>query len=411
MTRRTVIIGGGQAAISLMAELRLLAPDRHITLISDEPFLPYQRPPLSKGYLGGELTTDRLALRPAEWFASEGIEILLGVRVESIDRKAARLALSNGDRIAYDDLVLCTGARARSLPEVLSRGLKGIYTLRGIADADALKSEMQPDRHVLIIGGGYIGLEFASIAVKSGLKVTLVEAAERILGRVAAAETADYFRGLHRMKGVDLREATHVTELSGNPHVRRAHLSDGDVLDVDFIVAGIGAVAGDDLARDAGLTIDNGIAVDDHCRSSDPRILAAGDCTSFVRGETRLRLESVQNAIEQGEAAAATLAGSTAGRKFSPWFWSDQYDTKLQIAGVSQGYDSVIKRPAKREGAQSIWYLKAEKLIAVDAINDPASYMTGRRLIDAGVSPSSGEIADPTFALIKLMPPATNRSA
>jgi 3-phenylpropionate/trans-cinnamate dioxygenase ferredoxin reductase component len=403
MTLRTVIIGGGQAAISMTAELRQLAPDRAITLIGDEPWLPYQRPPLSKAYLGGEWTVDRLALRPAEWFASEGIETRLGVKVEGIDRKAAKLHLSDGGTLSFDDLVLCTGARARPLPEALSRGLKGIYTLRGIADADALRGEMQEGRHVLIIGGGYIGLEFAAIAVKSGLKVTLVEAAERILGRVAAAETADYFRALHRAKGVDLREATQVAELSGNPHVKRAHLSDGDVLDVDFVVAGIGAVAADDLARDAGLTISNGIAVDDHCRTSDERILAAGDCTSFIRGETRLRLESVQNAIEQGEAAAATLAGSTAGRKFSPWFWSDQYDTKLQIAGVSHGYDRVVRRPAKREGAQSIWYLKAEKLIAVDAINDPASYMTGRRLIDAGVTPAPEEIADPAFALVKLV--------
>jgi 3-phenylpropionate/trans-cinnamate dioxygenase ferredoxin reductase component len=411
MTVRTVIVGGGQAAISLMAELRRLAPDRAITLISDEPWLPYQRPPLSKGYLGGELTTDRLALRPAEWFASEDIETRLGVKVDSIDRKAARLHLADGSTLAYDHLVLTTGARARPLPEAASQGLKGIYTLRGIGDADVLKSEMQPGRHVLIIGGGYIGLEFASIAVKTGLKVTLIEAAERILGRVAAAETAGYFRGLHRMKGVDLREATNVIELSGNPRVRQARLSDGDQLDVDFIVAGIGAVAGDELAREAGLIIDNGIAVDDHCRTSDERILAAGDCTSFVRGETRLRLESVQNAIEQGEAAAATLAGSSAGRKFSPWFWSDQYETKLQIAGVSQGYTHVIRRPAKREGAQSIWYLKAEKLIAVDAINDPASYMTGRRLIDAGVSPAPEEIADPAFALLKLVPQGVNRSS
>jgi 3-phenylpropionate/trans-cinnamate dioxygenase ferredoxin reductase subunit len=241
--------------------------------------------------------------------------------------------------------------------------------------------------------------------------VTLIEAAERILGRVAAAETADYFRALHRAKGVDLREATQLTALSGNPHIKRAHLSDSDVLDVDFVVAGIGAVASDDLARDAGLSVDNGIAVDEHCRSSDERILAAGDCTSFICGGTRLRLESVQNAIEQGEAVAATLAGSSAGRKFSPWFWSDQYDTKLQIAGVSQGYDKVVRRPAKREGAQSIWYLKAERLIAVDAINDPVSYMTGRRLIDAGVTPTPEEIADPAISLVKLVPQAASRSS
>ncbi|MGE0240602.1 MAG: NAD(P)/FAD-dependent oxidoreductase [Parvibaculaceae bacterium] len=411
MTKSTVIIGGGQAATSLLVELRALAPDRAVTLIGDEPWLPYQRPPLSKGYLGGELTADRLALRPAEWFASEGIETRLGVRVEGIDRKAARLHLADGGTLAYDDLVLCTGSRARALPEALSRGLEGIYTLRGIADADALRYEMQPGRHVLVIGGGYIGLEFAAVAVKTGLRVTLVEAGTRILGRVAAAETADYFRGLHCAKGVDLREATQVMELSGKPNVKRARLSDGDVLDVDFVVAGIGAVAADDLARDAGLAIDNGIAVDDHGRSSDDHILAAGDCTSFLKDGTRLRLESVQNAIEQGEAAAATLAGSRAGRKFSPWFWSDQYDTKLQIAGVSQGYDHVVRRPAKREGAQSIWYLRSGTLIAVDAVNDPASYMTGRRLIDAGVTPTLDEIADPAFALVKLVPQVARSSS
>jgi 3-phenylpropionate/trans-cinnamate dioxygenase ferredoxin reductase subunit len=410
MAHRTVIIGGGQAAISLLSELRRLAPERAVTLVGEEPWLPYQRPPLSKGYLGGELTADRLALRPAEWFAAEGIETRLGVRAEGIDRKAARLRLSDGGWLAYDDLVLCTGSRARPLPEALGRGLEGIYTLRGIADADALRGEMRAGRHVLVIGGGYIGLEFAAVAVKSGLRVTLVESTQRILGRVAAAETADYFRELHRAKGVDLREATNVVELSGHPRVDHAHLSDGDVLDIDFVVAGIGASAADDLARDAGLAIDNGIAVDDHCRTSDERILAAGDCTSFPRDRTRLRLESVQNAIEQGEAAGAALAGAADGRKFSPWFWSDQYDVKLQIAGVSQGYDRVVRRPARREGAQSIWYLKAGKLVAVDAINDPVSYMTGRRLIDAGISPAPEEIADPSFALIKLTPQAGSRS-
>ena len=405
MARKTVIIGGGQAAIALIAKLRVLAPERHITLIGDEPWLPYQRPPLSKAYLSGELTTDRLALRPIEWFALEDVEMRMGSRVEAIDRKAARLHLAGGDTFAYDDLVLCMGACARNLPQTISRDLGGIYTLRGIDDADRLREEMQSGRHVLIIGGGYIGLEFAAVASKAGLRVTLVEAADRILGRVAASETADYFRGLHRSHGVDIREKTTVTELSGGERVRRARLSDGDELAVDFVLAGIGAVANDDLARAAGLTVIDGIAVDDQCRTSDGNILAAGDCTSFVIEGTRIRLESVQNAIEQGEAAAATLAGIATPRQFSPWFWSDQYDTKLQIAGLSQGYDSVIRRPGKREGAQSIWYRKANRLLAVDAINDPASYVTGRRLIEAGMNPAPEEIADPAFALMKLIAP------
>lgn len=403
MAQRTVIVGGGQAAVALIAKLRLLAPERRITLVGDEPWLPYQRPPLSKAYLSGDLNADRLALRPAEWFALEGVEMRSGSRVEAIDRKSARLHLADGGPLAYDDLVLCTGARARALPQAVGRNVCDIHTLRGIDDANRLRGEMQAGRHVLIIGGGYIGLEFAAVAIKAGLKVTLVEAADRILGRVAAGETADYFRTLHRKHGVDIRENTKVTELSGSECAQRAQLSDGDELAVDFVIAGIGAVANDELASAAGLTVINGIAVDEQGRTSDGNILAAGDCTSFVADGTRIRLESVQNAIEQGEAAAATLAGLATPRQFSPWFWSDQYDTKLQIAGVSQGYDSVIRRPGKREGAQSIWYRKDGRLVAVDAINDPASYMTGRRLIEAGINPAPEEIADPAFALMKLI--------
>jgi 3-phenylpropionate/trans-cinnamate dioxygenase ferredoxin reductase subunit len=403
MVQRTVIVGGGQAAVALIAKLRILAPQRRITLVGDESWLPYQRPPLSKTYMSGDLNADRLALRPAEWFALEGVEMCIGSRVEAIDRKAARLHLALGDTLAYDDLILCTGARGRALPQATTRDLGGIYTLRGIDDANGLRGEMQAGRHVLVIGGGYIGLEFAAVAIKTGLKVTLVEAANRILMRVAASETADYFRSLHRSHGVDIREHTIVTELSGGNCVQRARLSDGDEFAVDFVLAGIGAVANDDLASAAGLTVIDGIAVDEQCRTSDGNILAAGDCTSFIAEGSRIRLESVQNAIEQGEAAATTLAGLATPRQFSPWFWSDQYDTKLQIAGLSQGYDSIIRRPGKREGAQSIWYRKGGRLVAVDAINDPASYMTGRRLIEAGINPAPEEIADPAFALMKLI--------
>jgi len=398
-----VIIGGGQAAVSLIGRLRELDPASRIALVCGEPHLPYQRPPLSKRYLTGEVEQDRLALKPCEWFDEQKAVLHLGCRADGIDLADRRVALSRGERIAFDDLVFCTGSTPRRLPALIGGDLARVYTLRGIADVDAMRAELLPGRRVLVVGGGYIGLEVAAVCAKAGLKVTLIEAAQRILQRVASEATSDYFRALHRSHGVDLREGIGLTALAGKGAVERAVLGDGEEIPVDFVLVGIGITPCDTLAAEAGLSVENGIAVDEFCRASAPGTYAAGDCASLPFRGRRIRLESVQNAIDQGEAAASVIAGGNEPYDPKPWFWSDQYDVKLQIAGLNIGYDSTLVRPGKRPGSQSVWYFGEARLLAVDAMNDAASYMVGRKLIEAGITPEREKIADPAFPLNTLM--------
>ncbi|GGD22132.1 NAD(P)/FAD-dependent oxidoreductase [Aureimonas glaciei] len=401
-----VIVGGGQAAASCIAALRAKDASRPIMLVGEEEHLPYQRPPLSKAaLLGDETPADSLLIRPAQWY--EGVGLRLGRRVEEIARRDGRLVLCDGERLAYDQLVLCTGSRARRLDAEIGGELAGVHTLRSLADAANLRAELLPGRRILVVGGGYIGLEVAAAARKRGLSVLLVEAGPSVLGRVASAATAGYFRALHSSRGVEIREATNLIGLVGGGsenRVRRAILSDGSEHDVDLVVAGIGGIASAEIAEAAGLDTANGIVIDGACRTTDPNILAAGDCASFALGGRQVRLESVQNAGDQGEAAAASLLGEEPAYAPVPWFWSDQYDTKLQIVGLGHGHDSVVERPGKREGARSIWYFRGESLLAVDAINDPAGYMTGRRFLAAGVNPGRLEVADAAFPLLSLLP-------
>nr|MBO2510182.1 pyridine nucleotide-disulfide oxidoreductase [Gammaproteobacteria bacterium] len=385
MAERIVIVGAGQAAVACAARLRALSADSLITVIGSETHLPYQRPPLSKAFLAGELTIERLALRPQTWFADQRIELRTGETVTAIDRDQRLVRLAGGERLAYDRLVLATGSRARELPASLATSRS--YTLRGIDDALRLRDELQEGRRVLVIGGGYVGLEFAASASKAGLKVTLVEAGPRILGRVAAPQTAEYFRALHLSRGVEIREGVGIQSLSETVDGIQARLSDGQELCVDFVLAGIGALANDELAQACGLACDNGVLVDELCRSSDPAIYAVGDCATVVEaGGNRRRIESVHNAIEQGETAASAMLGLEPPAKKTPWFWSDQYECKLQIAGLNQGYDRIEVKPGNRPGAQSVWYYAGEQLLAVDAINDPVTYMKVRRDFDAQIS-------------------------
>ncbi len=395
-----VVIGAGQAAASLVAKLRQDGFEGRITLIGDEPAPPYQRPPLSKAYLLGEMEVERLYLRPESFYAEHDITLELGVRVEEID-PAAKTLRAGGKVIAYDMLVLTTGSVPNRLPARIGGDLKGVYTVRTLADVDAMAEEFSEGRRVLVIGGGYIGLEAAAVAAKKGLKVTLVEMAERILGRVAAPETSAYFRKLHADHGVDIREGCGLTALGGTDRVTTADLSDGTTLDVDFVIVGVGIRPDTALAEAAGLEIDNGIAVDAQGRTSDPSIWAAGDCASFLQGGARLRLESVGNAIDMGELVAGNLMG--AGRDYvaKPWFWSDQYDVKLQIAGLGTGYDTIVTRPS--EGSTSFWYFRGDALIAVDAMNDPRAYMIGKRLIEAGKTADKALVADPESDLKALL--------
>ncbi|HEX4766784.1 MAG TPA: FAD-dependent oxidoreductase [Lichenihabitans sp.] len=404
MPGRIVIVGGGEAAVSCIATLRASDAAREIVLVGEEAYLPYRRPPLSKGCLIERLPPEKLALRPLSWF--DGIDLRLGCRAEAIERNDGRIVLGTGERLAYDHLVLCTGMSARRLERAAGGALAGVHTLRHLSDAVRLEADLVAGRRLLVVGGGYIGLEVAAAARARDMSVVLIEAGPRILGRVASASTADHMRALHAARGVEIREATGLAALIGDGRVQRAILSDGSEIAVDVVVVGIGARPNDDLASSAGIATENGIAVDDLCRTSDPQVLAAGDCASFPLDGRRMRLESVQNASEQGEAVAATLLGAPKPYKPIPWFWSDQYDTKLQIVGLGEDHDEIVIRPGRRNNAKSFWYFKGERLLAVDAINDPASYMAGRRLLAAGVNPDRRDIADGSTALAGLLPAA-----
>ena len=397
-----VVIGAGQAGASLVAKLRNSGFDGQVTLIGEESAPPYQRPPLSKAYLLGEMELERLFLRPESFYADQDITLRLNTRVDAIDPAAKTLSI--GDEVmSYDMLALTTGSTPNRLPAAIGGALEGVYVVRGLADVDAMEPEFVQGRRVLIVGGGYIGLEAAAVAAKKGLDVTLVEMSERILGRVAAPETSDYFRGLHAAHGVKILEGVGLDRLTGDTRVTGATLSDGSQLEVDFVVVGVGIRPGTALAEGAGLALDNGIKTDAQGRTSDPAIFAAGDCASFpYRGE-RIRLESVPNAIDQAEVVAQNMMGEAIEYIAKPWFWSDQYDVKLQIAGLNTGYDQVITRPGEKEGAVSFWYYQGDTLLAVDAANDPRAYMIGKRLIESGKSPDKVAVADPATTLKSLM--------
>ena len=395
-----VVIGAGQAGATLVQRLRELGYGGKLTLIGAEPHLPYQRPPLSKAYLLGDMTLDGLTLRPQSFYDEHQIDLMLGAPVTEIDREKRTITVG-GQTIAYDHLALSTGSDPIRLPPALGGHLDGIHVVRGLSDIDGLEPEIQPGRRALIVGGGYIGLEAAAVCAKRGLDVTLVEAAERILQRVAARETSDYFRSLHESHGVKLLENSKLAHFVGGDRVTGALLDDGTMLEADFVICGIGIRPATHLADMAGIDIENGIKTDQFCRTSDARIWAAGDCASFPHRGGRIRLESVGNAIDQAKIVAENMLGAEKAYLAKPWFWSDQYDTKLQIAGLNTGYNRIITRASAK--GKSFWYYRDDQLLAIDAINDPRAYMVGKRLIEAGKSADASVVADPEADLKSLM--------
>ena len=396
-----VVVGAGQAGAALVAKLRALGHAGPLTLIGGEPVPPYQRPPLSKAYLLGDMPLERLFLRPAAWYAEQGVELITGAEVTGLDRGAQQIRLGNRV-LGYDQLALTTGAHPRRLPAPLGGDLAGVHYVRSLVDVDAMAPEFAAGRRMLVIGGGYIGLEAAAVGAKRGLDVTVIEAAPRILQRVAAAETSDYMRALHAAHGVRILEGTPLAQLDGaEGRVTGAILADGRRIAADFVVCGIGIAPETALAKAAGLQIDNGIATDALGRTSDPAIWAAGDCASFVWRGARMRLESVQNAIDQAESVAANMMGADQPYDPLPWFWSDQYDLKLQIAGLGTGHDRVVLR--KSGTAQSHWYFAEGRFLAVDAMNDPRAFMLGKRLLAQGRSPDPARLADPGTDLKELL--------
>ena len=401
---RIVVVGGGQAGVSVCEGLRSSGHRGSITLVCGEPHLPYQRPPLSKAYLSGRFDRSRLFLKPPSFYEDQGIETRLGSNCRSIDRDAQEVELADGSNLAYDRLALATGCRPRPLPSRNRDEAPPAYLLRGIEDSDDIARQLLEGQRLLVIGGGYIGLEVAATARGKGVEVTVVEAAQRLLARVAGPETAARIHDLHVKHGVRIRTGTAINTLVAETGAGiRAELDDGSGIDADLAVAGIGAAPDTALAAEAGLAIENGIRVDEFCRTTDSCVFAAGDCTSFPFRGGRIRLESVQNAVDQGKAAAANMLGAGKPYAPTPWFWSDQYDSHLQIAGISTGADATLLRPGDRPGAISIWYFDGAKLLAVDAIDDPRPYMVAKRLIENGRNPDPALLADPNLNLKSLL--------
>ena len=395
-----LIVGAGQAGATLAETLRTKGYEGDITLIGEEPVPPYERPPLSKAYLLGDMAEERLYLRPASVYDDKNITLKLGAPVQAIDT-AAQTVTVGGAALPYDQLALTTGSIPNRLPAAIGGNLDGLYTVRTLADIDRMSPLFTTGARVLVVGGGYIGLEAAAVAAKLGLKVTLVEMADRILGRVAAPETADVVRAEHLSHGVDLKEGVGLKTLTGEGHVTGAELTDGSTLEVDFVIVGTGIRPATDLAEAAGITCDNGIAVDEMGRTSAPNVWAAGDCASFPYKDGHLRLESVQNAIDQAAAVAANMLGADTAYHPYPWFWSDQYDMKLQIAGLNTGYTQVVTRPSG--DGQSHWYFAGETFLAVDAINAPRDYMVGKRLLEMGKAITPDQAANPETDLKALL--------
>ena len=398
----TIVLGAGQAGAEVVSKLRDEGHEDRIILIGQEDYLPYQRPPLSKKYMAGEMALERLFLRPKEFYQDKSIELQIGKSALKIDPNQQRVEFSDGS-LKYDHLVLSTGSKPRELPLYNSRKIKNLFTMRDLNDANSIEAFMKSGMRLLIVGGGYIGLEAAATARKFGVDVTLVEIEERILKRVAAKETSDYIRSLHISNGVKIKEAIGLDKLEiVGEKVVNASLTDDTDINVDFVIVGIGITPNTDLAEGANLKINNGILINEKCQTSVSNIYAAGYCTSFKYKNTLVRLESVGNAIDQATTVAQNIMKQNTSYTPKPWFWSDQYDLKLQIAGLNTGYDEVVVR--KGESRQvSHWYYKGESLLAVDALNDPRCYMIGKRLIEANKSPSKNQLRDENFNLKVLL--------
>ena len=379
---RAVIVGASHAGAQLAANLRREGWSGEVVLIGDEGGLPYHRPPLSKGYLAGKNGLDDLLIRGADFYEKQHIR-LLNATVEAIHRSAKRVSLSTGDTLTYTKLALCTGARARRLPTP-GVDLPGIHYLRTAADVELIRAAATPGRRVVIVGGGYIGLETAASLCSLGMNVTVLEATERVLERVTAPEVSAFYTRIHNGEGVEIRTHALVEAFSGNGRVQEVVLAGGEPIPADLVIVGVGVVPNTELASAAGLSVDNGIVIDDQARTSDPDIVAAGDCTShtMARYGSRIRLESVSSAGEQAKIAAATICGKHRSIAALPWFWSDQYDLKLQIAGLNAGYDEVLlSGDPSRDRDFSCFYFHDSQLIAADCVNRPRDFMSSKRAI------------------------------
>ena len=404
MKKTCIIVGAGHAAAQLAVSLRQDGWEGRVVLIGDEPHLPYHRPPLSKDYLAGRKTLEEIHIRPAAMYAKAEVELLPGRRVERIDSAGKCVIIAGGETLSYDKLALTVGSRVRrvDLPGV---DLPGVHYLRTIADADRIRADIRPGGSAVIVGGGYIGLETAAVLRKLGMDVTVVEMLDRVMQRVTAPEVSAFFTRVHTEEGVKIRCGTGVAGFEGAGRVERVLCSGGKALPANLVIIGVGIVPNVELARESGLKIDNGIVVDEHACASDPDIVAAGDCTYYYSRlyQRWIRLESVQNATDQARLAAATVCGKAQVYDALPWFWSDQFDLKLQIAGLSQGHDEVVTRGDRNHGRSfAAFYLRQGTVIAVDAVNKAAEFMAGKKLITERKPADKAKLADSSVPMREL---------
>lgn len=400
MTKTVVIVGAGHGAGQVVATLKQNKFDGRIVMLGDEAYLPYQRPPLSKKFLAGEMPPERLYFKPESFYEDPDIEVRLNTRVVRIERDAGRVHTDAGDRIGYDTLVLATGSRVRRI-SIEGSNLGRIFYLRSIGDVNDIRSGLADGKRVVIVGAGYIGLEVAAVMKTLGLDVTVVEMAERVMSRVVSQQVSAFYEREHTDKGVKLLLSTGLQAFRGDANVNAVETDRGQLLPADIVIVGIGILPNTEIAAEAGLAVDNGIVVDEQCRTVDPNVYAIGDCTSHPSDiyDRRLRLESVHNALEQAKTAAANVCGVETRYSQVPWFWSDQYDLKLQIAGLSQGYDETVLRGSPDDRTFSCVYLRNGRLIAVDAVNAPRDFMQSKALIKNRAVIAPDRLADASVML------------
>lgn len=407
-----IIIGAGHAGGELAIALRNEGWEGRILLLGEEAHLPYHRPPLSKAYLAGSVEKSSLSIRPQMAYDKANVEFIGGVRVSRIDRANQRLELADGSQLAYDKLAIATGGRPRplSVPNAaVAERCANFHYLRTLDDVEQIRAQLAPGKRLAIVGGGYIGLEVAASAIAQGLQVTVLEALPRVLQRVTAAELSAYYERKHREAGVDIRTGVQVADLEVTGDTVTAVLcADGSRLAADLVVVGIGLLANTELAAEAGLQVDNGILVDEHAQTSDPHIYAAGDCTNHPNAllGRRLRLESVPNALEQSRVAAANMADKTKTYASVPWFWSDQYELKLKMVGLAEGFERLVLRGDPATDSFSAFYLKGDKVLAADTVNRPQDFIAAKRLVAEGIAVTAEQLADDGRPLKELLPAA-----
>jgi 3-phenylpropionate/trans-cinnamate dioxygenase ferredoxin reductase subunit len=409
----TLIVGSGHAGGEAAIALRQNGYIGRVVLIGDETSLPYQRPPLSKAFLAGAVDSHALLIRPADAYHKANIETRMGVTVVRVDAAQKTLDLSDGSSLGYSHLILATGSHPRRLASPHpDKPLSNLHYLRTLSHAQQLRAQMSEGSRLVIIGAGYIGLEVASIAIKLGLNVTLVESMDRILARVTAGDISSFYQQAHLAAGARLHLNAHLDRLNLDPtgeRVESVQLSDGNVIEADLVLVGIGAIANTELAEEAGLAVDNGIVVDEYTRSSDPFIHAIGDCSnhpSELYGR-RLRLESIPNAIEQARTAALAICGKPAPYRSVPWFWSDQYELKLQTVGLSMGYDQTCLRGSQALRSFVLFYLREGRVIAADCINRQAEFALIKKLVLGRQSPDVQQLGDESISLKEILAQAS----